>query len=127
MVSWNVMTPIQRVSFQVDIDHSLPMHWHSVLAFARLTRGNSQFPPLWRRLLQQWSSGLYRTSNTGRRAFRNTKLHYDFPFCCFPLTHIHVLEAGEGSVINGADDGCTNYHQSPLNIYKDAARLELKG
>ena len=35
------MSPIQRVSFEVDSDHSLPtMHWHSILAFARLTRGS---------------------------------------------------------------------------------------
>ena len=120
MVSWNVMTPIQRVSFEVDSDHSLPtMQWHSVLsaAFAHLTRGsdprqtstspasgpsveehrdvNSSFNV--QDLILNFhlsgnvssNSGLlvsvgHRTPLAVEEPFRSTKLHYDFPFCCFP-------------------------------------------
>jgi hypothetical protein len=64
-------------------------------------------------MLQQWSSG-----HLGLRVGHDRtpveeepfvpvdpfKLHYDFPFCCHPHTHIHDLETREGSVISGALD-----------------------
>jgi hypothetical protein len=57
-------------------------------------------------MLQQWSSGLlgHRTP-VEEEPFVPVdpfNLHYDFPFCCFPHTHIHDLETGEGSVTSGA-------------------------
>jgi hypothetical protein len=60
------------------------------------------------RMLQQWSSGLlgHRTPVEDEPfvPVDPFKLHYDFPFCCFPHTHIHDLETGEGSVTSGAHD-----------------------
>ena len=59
-------------------------------------------------MLQQWSSGLlgHRTP-VEEEPFVPVdpfKLHYHFPLCCFPHTHTHDLESGEGSVFSGAND-----------------------
>ena len=61
------------------------------------------------RMLQQWSSGLlgHRTPVEDEEPFVPVdpfKLHYHFPFCCFPHTHPHDLETGEDSVFSGAYD-----------------------
>ena len=70
----------------------------------------SQSPPRSRatsplRVFQQWSSGLLGHRTSVEEPFlpiNPFKLHYHFPFCCFP--HTHDLETGEGSVISSHYD-----------------------
>jgi hypothetical protein len=75
-------------------------------------------------MLQQWSSGLLGHRTPVEEPFVPVdpfKLHYHFPFCCFPHTHIHDLESGEGSEISGAHD-CDDLipTKSVKNFFKDA-------
>ena len=75
------------------------------------------------RMLQQWSSGLlgHRTPEEPFVPVDPFKLHYHFPFCCFPHTHIHDLETGESSDISGAYD-CDDLipTKSIKSFFKDA-------
>jgi hypothetical protein len=59
------------------------------------------------RMFQHWSSGFLGHRTPVEEPFVPVdpfKAHYHFPFCCFPHTHPHDLETGEGSVFSGAND-----------------------
>ena len=102
-----ITLPVSRPSAEEhrDADSSVHVQDLSSPSHSPPRRHSRATSPL--RMLQQWSSGLLGHRTPAEEPFVPVdpfKLHYHFPFCCFPHTHPHDLETAEGSEISGAYD-----------------------